>query len=112
MRIQLKQNEIESALKGYIAKQGIGVAHKLITMNFTSGRKNNGLSVEIVIEDEHRVNIAPAIAGKDCFAADAGVVPTTDPEEAYVGSPADEKEAAEGKIQAEVPVTTATSLFG
>jgi len=51
MRIQLKQNEIEEAIKGFLTRQGIVVGGKKINMNFTSGRKNNGLSVEVVIED-------------------------------------------------------------
>lgn len=51
MRIQLKQNEIEEAIKGFLTRQGIAVGGKVIDMVFTSGRKNNGLSVEVVIND-------------------------------------------------------------
>lgn len=52
MRIQLKQNEIEEAIKGFLNRQGIHVKGKAVEMAFTSGRKNNGLSVEVMIEDE------------------------------------------------------------
>lgn len=51
MQIQLKQAEIEAALKGYIAQQGINLTNKTISYNFTAGRKDSGISVELVIED-------------------------------------------------------------
>ena len=51
MQIQLKQPEIEQALTMYIAKQGINLTGKNITIEFTSGRKNNGLTADLVIED-------------------------------------------------------------
>lgn len=52
MQIQLKQPEIEAALKMYIANQGISLAGKSFTVSFTSGRKENGLSADLVIEDQ------------------------------------------------------------
>ena len=51
MQIQLKQPEIEAALKQFIGQQGINLANKTIEIAFTSGRKDNGLSAEIIIED-------------------------------------------------------------
>lgn len=51
MQIQLKQPEIEAALKMYIASQGISLAGKTFSVSFTSGRKDNGLSADLVIED-------------------------------------------------------------
>jgi hypothetical protein len=51
MQIQLKQPEIEQALKVFIAQQGINLTGKNITIEFTSGRKNNGLTADLVIED-------------------------------------------------------------
>ena len=50
MQIQLKQVEIEEALKQYISQQGIILAGKNVTIEFTSGRKDNGLSAEIDVE--------------------------------------------------------------
>jgi hypothetical protein len=51
MQIQLKQREIEEALKGYISQQGINLAGKTVEIEFTSGRKDNGLSADLTIED-------------------------------------------------------------
>ena len=51
MQIQLKQVEIVAAIKQYITKQGIDLAGKTVKMDFTAGRKEAGLSVEISIED-------------------------------------------------------------
>ena len=52
MQIQLKQAEIETALKGYIAQQGITLTNKTITYSFTAGRKDSGISVELEIEEQ------------------------------------------------------------
>lgn len=52
MQINLKQLEIATALKMYIAQQGINLTGKTVEIVFTSGRKDNGLSAEITIEDQ------------------------------------------------------------
>jgi len=49
MQIQLKQAEIESAIKQYIACQGIALDSKYVAISFTSGRKGTGLSADIDI---------------------------------------------------------------
>jgi hypothetical protein len=51
MLIQLKQAEIVSAIKQYVAQQGINLAGKTVDIAFTSGRKENGLSADVTIED-------------------------------------------------------------
>ena len=51
MQIQLKQREIEAALKMFISQQGISLVNKTVEIEFTSGRKDNGLSAELTIED-------------------------------------------------------------
>ena len=51
MQINLKQPEIEVALKNYIAEQGISLYGKAVGVTFTAGRKESGISVEITIED-------------------------------------------------------------
>ena len=51
MQVQLKQTEIITALKQYISGQGISLQGKTVEMNFTAGRKESGISVEISIED-------------------------------------------------------------
>lgn len=51
MQIQLKQVEIVEALKQYIAKKGIDLTNKVVVIDFTSGRKDKGLSADLSIED-------------------------------------------------------------
>jgi hypothetical protein len=51
MQIQLKQPEIEEAIIRYISQQGISLVGKTITVNFTSGRKDNGLSADVDIDN-------------------------------------------------------------
>ena len=51
MQINLKQNEIELALKNYIAQQGISLYGKEIGITFTAGRKESGISAELTIEE-------------------------------------------------------------
>jgi len=95
MQIQLKQSEIEAALKGYIAQQGINLTNKSITYTFTAGRKDSGISVELEIEDQP---ITPnAVSPKAVF------VPT---------SPINALQAETTEPVEEVPtVTPTTSLF-
>lgn len=52
MQIQLKQAEIITALKGYISSQGISLANKSVDITFTAGRKEGGLTADLIIEDE------------------------------------------------------------
>lgn len=52
MQITLKQAEIATAVKQYIAKQGISLSGKSISVGFTATRSgNNGVIAEIDIED-------------------------------------------------------------
>lgn len=51
MLIQLKQREIEQALQMYVSSQGISLAGKTVEINFTSGRKDNGMTADIDIQD-------------------------------------------------------------
>lgn len=51
MQIQLKQNEIEEALRDFITKQGIRLQGLEVSMVFTSGRKDKGLTVDMDIPD-------------------------------------------------------------
>lgn len=51
MQIHLKQLEIEAALRQFISQQGINLTGKVVEIAFTSGRKDNGLSAEVTIED-------------------------------------------------------------
>lgn len=51
MIINLKQNEIEQALRAYVAAQGISLSGKELTIAFTAGRRESGISAEISIDD-------------------------------------------------------------
>ena len=51
MLIQLKQTEIVTALKQYIAQQGINLTNKDVKITFTAGRKESGISADMEIEE-------------------------------------------------------------
>lgn len=51
MQIQLKQTEIETALKDYIQKQGIQLQGRAVVIDFTNGRKENGITADLSISD-------------------------------------------------------------
>lgn len=50
MLIQLKQSEIEEALAMYIEAQGISLVYKTVSVAFTAGRKDSGLTADVEIE--------------------------------------------------------------
>ena len=50
MQISLRQIEIEKAIVDYIADQGITIGNKEITVAFTAGRGDAGISASINIE--------------------------------------------------------------
>ena len=50
MIINLKQPEIEQALRAYVAAQGISLVGKDLSIAFTAGRRESGISAEISIE--------------------------------------------------------------
>lgn len=58
MQIILKQRQIEAALKQYVAAQGINLAGKNVSVEFTAGRKETGLSAEIDIADTEDLLVA------------------------------------------------------
>jgi len=102
MHIQLKQTEIESAIKNYLGEQGIAVTGRDINMVFTSGRKNNGLSVEVVIDDittERRHELKNRMPSP---------LPSTAEATVEVAAGADTATAA----NEEVPAAPVGSLFG
>ena len=51
MQIQLKQSEIEAAIKGYLSRMGIPIAGRKISISFVAGRQERGLSADMSIED-------------------------------------------------------------
>lgn len=108
MRIQLKQHEIEAALKGYISQQGIAVDGKAVVMAFKSGRKSNGLSVVVLIDESEQV---PAVAK----AAEPVVVDQITNATAVAPDVPDQSPkavAAATEKQDTAPAATPVSLFG
>ena len=51
MQISLKQSEIVAALKAYVVQQGFNLAGKTVSIDFTAGRKESGITADIDIED-------------------------------------------------------------
>jgi hypothetical protein len=51
MLIQLRQSEIEAALKMYVVSQGFSLNNKTVDISFTSGRKDNGVSADLEINE-------------------------------------------------------------
>lgn len=76
MQIQLKQAEIEAALRMFISGQGISLAGKAVSVTFTSGRKDNGLSAEMTIEDSTLQPATPSVAPDSTGSLDEPVKPT------------------------------------
>lgn len=100
MQIQLKQPEIEQALKMFLAKQGINMTGKNIAIEFTSGRKNNGLTADVVIEDVVILN-QTITAAREASGLTTSTVVTEDPPVVDTPAPAGE----------ETPAVKPTSLF-
>lgn len=51
MEINLKQSEIEVALRQYVASQGFNLTGRAVAITFTSGRTANGLTALVDIGD-------------------------------------------------------------
>lgn len=51
MIINFKQTEIEQALRAYVVAQGISLYGRDLTISFTAGRRESGISAEISIDD-------------------------------------------------------------
>lgn len=101
MQINLKQQEIESALKGYIASQGINLFNKDVNIAFTAGRKGSGLSAEVIIEDA--ANHANHVVVRGEIAGFVAAQPVT--------SNTPTPEVAAEVVEEQEPVKT-SSLFG
>lgn len=118
MQVNLKQHEIEAALKGFISQQGISLVGKEVSISFTAGRKESGISAEMSIEDldipgfstaeVHPPVLAVVPSGPINRGADEEVKVFTITEESV--TKADELIAVVEEAQAEAVKTT--SLFG
>ena len=105
MQIQLKQTEIISALKQYITTQGIDLTDKDVTVTFTAGRKESGISAEIDIEENALPDFDIDDNGDDAKPAPKAAVLSV-----VVTAPSPEPAETTEKVQTDEPVKT-TSLF-
>lgn len=107
MLIQLRQSEIEIALREYIVNQGISLTGRQVDISFTSGRKDNGISAELDIVELNQT--AKVTHGFEPTEVVKDSCPVKDPEEAT-----DETDFHQDTEEDGVPVkaTAASSLFG
>lgn len=117
MIINLKQLEIEQALRAYVAAQGISLVGKDLSIAFTAGRRESGISAEISIDDAEIPGYtndlgASESASKDAVLSSAPAVVTETPvPQEPVGTEPDEfPDIAEEAT--ETTPKTPVSLFG
>ena len=104
MQINLKQPEIISALNKYMAGLGINTVGKTVTVKFTAGRGDSGLSAEINIDEAGLPDFGPGDDEEVTKPALALVKETKS--EVTSGT------AAEDGAKADEASPTPTSLFG
>ena len=111
MQVQLKQSEIEAALKGYIAQQGINLTNKTVTCTFTAGRKDTGISVELEIEEQ--VLMVPPKVSSEIVKADTIKQPVFASafHNEEVAAPLQSPTSELVSVSEEVPKVTTSSLF-
>lgn len=119
MIINLKQTEIEQALRAYVISQGISLHGKDLTISFTAGRRESGISAEISIDDveipgySNDVYVADAApVAKDVVVRPTPVTATVTSDEGQEESqPVPQEEAQEDAAPA-VEAKPTVSLFG
>lgn len=116
MLIQLKQTEIETALKMYITSQGISLEGRTVDIAFTSGRSGNGLTADLDIHDitghiaPANVEVPVAIPSAPIKPAPARSEAKSVPVEAVVEE--DVVLEAPDDVIEQAPAEPKTSLFG
>ena len=109
MLIQLRQSEIEEALKMYVTSQGFSLAGKQVDIAFTASRGNNGITADLDITDAggvRQVNKDPVVAVEVSSVGQAEEAPAAEAKENPFASLV-EPEAVEEATEA----TPAVSLF-
>ena len=125
MIINLKQTEIEQALRAYVVSQGISLYGRALAISFTAGRRESGISAEISIDDveipgfTNDVYVAEApVAAEAAVLSQAPAVvteaPTTETNEAAGVQVTDAAELnePEPEVPQAVDSTPTVSLFG
>lgn len=110
MLIQLKQNEIVTALKQYIAQQGINLTNKDVKITFTAGRKESGISADVEIEEMGDIPGYTDSDDSDCVPKKSADVHQLKAEPLLVIEAKVEEAVAEPSEEAPKPPTP--SLFG
>lgn len=100
MLIQLRQSEIEDAVKMYVAAQGINLTGKKVDMNFTAGRGSAGITVDLDIVDAKLSELtkptprASFPAPESRTSGEANIPAETQAPEAVTGADNEDQEAA------------------
>lgn len=79
MIINLKQSEIELALRAYVVSQGISLHGKDLSISFTAGRRESGISAEISIDDVEIPGYTDSVAVVEAAPIAAPVVTLVQP---------------------------------
>lgn len=118
MLIQLRQSEIEDAVKMYVTAQGINLTGKKIDMNFTAGRGSAGITVDIDIADAKLSDLVQAQSGVQMRMPETAAAPREEaaqakPELPWEDNSVGKAEEAPAESEAEPAAATAsTRLFG
>lgn len=118
MLIQLRQNEIEEAVKMYVEAQGINLTGKKVDMNFTSGRGNNGLTVDLDIVDAKLSELTSGAQQPRALAPVSELTsgdtkgPELKAEQAPENAPEPIEPDADPVAEEPAPVAAGASLFG
>lgn len=119
MIINLKQTEIEQALRAYVISQGISLHGKDLTISFTAGRRESGISAEISIDDVEIPGYSNDVYVADAAPVAKAAVVQLAPVAATVASPEVQEESQpvpQEEVQEDAaPVAEAkptASLFG
>lgn len=114
MKIQLRQKDIEAALRAYLASQGIAVGGKDFTVAFTVKRKQGGIIADVTIEDSGEIpgftDSEPEAGVSNPPSELAQPAPTIESEPADPQLAVEVMEAPESEVAAPKPKTS--SLFG
>jgi len=104
LQINLTQSEIVVALKNYISQQGINLYGKEVSISFTAGRKESGISAAMDIED---IDLPQFGEAEPATLELVRSIPT----ELLVDTTSEEVKEEEPEPVEEAPTKT-TSLFG
>jgi hypothetical protein len=108
MQIQLNQTEIHTALKDYVTKLGINLQGRTVEIVFTSGRKENGIIVDLCISDD--ADDFPVFTSEEVqTSTDGTVVGSIAPAQ---GTESDAAKTSGVLDPSDTPPTKPTSLFG